>query len=269
MVVAVVSVRMMQVAVDQVVGVVSVRHRLVAAARAMLMAGFMAFTSMVRRVTVGVLCRYRHGVIIDVTFVLVVEMAVVQVVGVAFVGNRGVAAVRSVLVAVVVVGMFVGRVVLGVGHLPSPRTGGEVKPLASLAGDQVIHVMVLGTTLRRSFQLQGDVLDAEVMGGDVPQASPQFSQVALKCGIDKDVTRKHVVAGREAPDVNVVDEGDAFYILDLTTEVVHIDVFGSAFEQHVNYFPKEAPCAEQDQDADNDTQDGVGERPSKSPDENA
>ena len=57
------------------------------------------------------------------------------------------------------------------------------------------------------------------------------------------MSREHVVAWRKAPDVDVVDEGDAFHILYLTAEMVHVDVFRGALEQHVDHFPEQdATC---------------------------
>ena len=51
-----VTVRMVQVSVYKVVGVLPMWHCLVTAVGTVLMAGLMAFTGMVRRVAVGVLC---------------------------------------------------------------------------------------------------------------------------------------------------------------------------------------------------------------------
>ena len=189
-VVAMARVRMVQMTGDEIVGVVAVRHRFVATAVTMLVASLVVAASMIGRAVSGIRRRYRHGMVIDMALMLMMQVPVVQIIDMTLVRYGRVAAIRAVLVTVVVVDM------MGVSHLLSPRFGSEVKVLVGPAGQQMIDMMMLGTTLRRRFQLHGDVLDAEVMGSDVPQASPQFRHIALKRGIDKDVGGEYVVAGR-------------------------------------------------------------------------
>ena len=107
MVVAVVAVRMMQMAIDEVIDVVAMRHRFVAAARAMHVAGFVAVAVMVGGADVRVGGADGDGVFIDVVAVRVVQVAAVQVINVAFVCDGGVTAIRAVLVFVVGVVRFV------------------------------------------------------------------------------------------------------------------------------------------------------------------
>jgi len=79
-VVAVVAVRVVQVAADEVIDVVAVRHRLVPAALAVDVADLVA-AAVVRRGTRGrVRGVDRQHVLVDVVAVRVVQVAVVQVV---------------------------------------------------------------------------------------------------------------------------------------------------------------------------------------------
>ena len=107
MVVAVVAVRVVQVAIDEVIDVVAMRHRFVAAAGAMHVAGFVAVAVVVRGADVRVGGADGDAVFIDVVAVRVVQVAVVQVINVAFVFDGGVTAIRAVLVFVVGVVRFV------------------------------------------------------------------------------------------------------------------------------------------------------------------
>jgi hypothetical protein len=98
-VVAVVAVRVVQVAVDEVVDVVAVGDRFVAAAGAVHVAGLVAAAARGAGVQpsgflVGVTSRL---VLVDVVTVRVMQVAVVQVVDVVAVPDRGVAAVGAVL----------------------------------------------------------------------------------------------------------------------------------------------------------------------------
>lgn len=107
---------MVQVAADEVVGVIAVGHGFVAAAGAVLMA-LLVFAAVVSRRARG-----RIGaadfelVLLDVLAVLMVQMAVVEIIDVAVVFHRGVAAVRTVLVVVV-------RVLVSQGQSPFRAAG--------------------------------------------------------------------------------------------------------------------------------------------------
>ncbi len=100
-IVAVVAVRMMQVAVHEVIDMVAVRDRLVAAAGAVDVRGVVAGAR--RGVAVGILRTDLDDVLIDVPVVRMMQMPVVQVINVPVVLHRGVAAASAV--RVVVVGM--------------------------------------------------------------------------------------------------------------------------------------------------------------------
>ena len=56
MVIAMVAVRVVKVAIDQIVRVIAMRNRLVAAARAMHVLGIVSRAAMVRRAPVGICC---------------------------------------------------------------------------------------------------------------------------------------------------------------------------------------------------------------------
>lgn len=104
MIVAVVAVRVVQMASDDVLDVIAVRDGFVAATVAMQMARFVA-VALVRNAAIGVLRAHFEAMLVVVTFVRMMQMAVVNVVDVAVVLNGGMAAIR----AVIVVGMVVLR----------------------------------------------------------------------------------------------------------------------------------------------------------------
>jgi len=88
-IVAVVAVRMVQVALDEVVHVVAVRHSFVAAARAVLVVGGMGLAVVVRSACVGILRAHFDRMLVIVALVGVMEVAVVQIVGVTVVFDSG------------------------------------------------------------------------------------------------------------------------------------------------------------------------------------
>ncbi len=103
MVVAVRPVGVVQVAEHQVVGVVAVGDRVVAAARAVDVVGLVGAARVVGRTGRGVRRADRERVVVDVVAVCAVEVAVVEVVDVAVVLDGLVAAARAVSVLAVVV----------------------------------------------------------------------------------------------------------------------------------------------------------------------
>ena len=107
MIVAVIAVWMMQVAVDQIIDVVAVRDRLVAASWAMNMAGLVPRARVSRRAPVGILRRHFYDMFIDVTRMHVMQVTIVQIVHMITVLHGRMAASGTMLVVVVgVVGQF-------------------------------------------------------------------------------------------------------------------------------------------------------------------
>ncbi|OJU27739.1 MAG: hypothetical protein BGN89_09950 [Alphaproteobacteria bacterium 64-6] len=96
MVVAVITVRMVQVAFDEVVNMITMRHGFVSAAGPMHMIRCVPGAAMVRRAPVGILVRDFDHVLIDVVAVHVMKMPVVQVVHVIAVVDGGVTALGAV-----------------------------------------------------------------------------------------------------------------------------------------------------------------------------
>jgi hypothetical protein len=105
MIVAVVAVRMVQAAVDQIIEVVAVRHLLVTAA--LVLAGASG-----RGAVGGVGRAHGQSVLAEMAVVRVVQMAVVQVIDVAIVLDARVPAVLAVNVLVIVVDMVAHRSLL-------------------------------------------------------------------------------------------------------------------------------------------------------------
>jgi hypothetical protein len=104
MIVAVVAVRMLEVAADAVIDVIPVRNRLVTATRAVDMTHFVTAAAMIRGAAVGVVARDVDYVLVDMILMGVMEVTVVQVVDVAAMTHGGVATPRRVLVGMVGVG---------------------------------------------------------------------------------------------------------------------------------------------------------------------
>ena len=109
MVVAMVAVRMMQVAVDEIVDVVAVRHRLVPATWPMLMTRLVPGAAMLGRAAVGILRRDLDHVLVDMVAVHVMQVPIVQVVDMIAMPHGGVATVGTVLVCVIGVMRFFAR----------------------------------------------------------------------------------------------------------------------------------------------------------------
>lgn len=103
MVVTVAVVRMMQMTVNQVTGVVAVRNGFMPAAGAVDVVGRVTTANMVRGAPVRILGRDFDSVVLHVaTILLVVQMAVVQIVNVVAVLNGGMTAALTVVVIVMI-----------------------------------------------------------------------------------------------------------------------------------------------------------------------
>ena len=100
MIVAVAVVRVVQVAVYQVVGVVAVGNALVTAIRTVYVAGLMGAAIVLGRALVGMLSVGRDAMIVDVIAVKIMDVAIVKVIGMPIVANRRMATVRAVRVCV-------------------------------------------------------------------------------------------------------------------------------------------------------------------------
>jgi hypothetical protein len=103
-VVAVVAVWVVKVTADQVVDVLAVRDRLVAALRSVLVFGLVFVAVVAGRAVGGVGLADRQCVALDAALAVVVQLAVVEVIHVIVVADGGVTAARAVLVVVYVGG---------------------------------------------------------------------------------------------------------------------------------------------------------------------
>ena len=75
-----IAVRVVKMVGDAIVDVVTVRHRVMAAARTVHMAHLMSTATMVGSAVIGVLARYLDHMLVDMILVRVVEVTVVQIV---------------------------------------------------------------------------------------------------------------------------------------------------------------------------------------------
>jgi hypothetical protein len=99
--------RVMQVAVDQVVHMVAMRHGGVPATRPMHVIGRVCSAGMPWRARVGVRRRDGNHVLIHVITVRVVQVAVMKIVDMSFMHDGHMSAVRSVLVIMVLMVLMV------------------------------------------------------------------------------------------------------------------------------------------------------------------
>lgn len=110
---------MMQMAGDQVIHMVTVRHRRVPAARAMHVIRRMCSAGMLRRAGVGVRRRHGNHVFIHVVAVGMVEVTIVKIVDVSFVPDGHVPAMGAMLV------VMIGVVGLAASRHGEPLVGGK------------------------------------------------------------------------------------------------------------------------------------------------
>ena len=101
MVITVIAMGMMQMAVDEIVDMIAVRNRFVAAARAMNVSCVMSGTAMVWRASVRILVAHFNPVFIHMIGVRMVKMAVVEIIQMVAVPDGNVAAARSMHVFVI------------------------------------------------------------------------------------------------------------------------------------------------------------------------
>jgi hypothetical protein len=104
-VVAVIAVRMVQVAVDEIVDVIPMRHRFMAAPRSVNVARLVAATA--RRALVRIFGAHFELVLVYVIGVRMMQMTVMQIINVIVVLDRSMSTVRAMLVVVLSVMWFV------------------------------------------------------------------------------------------------------------------------------------------------------------------
>jgi hypothetical protein len=107
-IVAVVAVRVVQVSLHQVIRVIAVRHRFMAALLPVAVLPVVLAAIVAGLAIVRVLRGNRHAVVVDMAGVRVMQMPVVEVVRVAFVTDGRMAAVGPVLMPMPLVGMMLG-----------------------------------------------------------------------------------------------------------------------------------------------------------------
>jgi hypothetical protein len=97
-IVAMIAVRVMQVACDAVIDMIAVRYRLMATTRAMHMAGLVTAAAMLGCAAVRVVAGYLDHVLVDMPGMRVVQMTVMQIVDMTAMPHRRVATARPMLV---------------------------------------------------------------------------------------------------------------------------------------------------------------------------
>lgn len=110
MVIAMRAMGEVQMAGDQIIDMVSVRHGLMSAVRAMAMSGLMPLAAMARRASSRVFRSDTEPMFIDVVAVWMMKVSVMEIIGVVVMGDSWMPAVRSVLMTVMLMdGMVAHR----------------------------------------------------------------------------------------------------------------------------------------------------------------
>lgn len=139
MVVAVIAVRVVQVAVNEVVDVVTVWHGFMATTGAVNVAGFMAAALVFRCADVRVFGADFDDVLVHMIAVRVMQMAIVQVIDVITVFDCSMAAERAVLMLVV---LMVGKIAVAHGFSPVREGLGGMFGVAQDVAEQDANVIV-------------------------------------------------------------------------------------------------------------------------------
>jgi hypothetical protein len=98
MVVAVLTMLMVQSTVDEIVDVIAMRHGFMTTARTMIMPDFVTFVAVFRRTAVRVVIGYLDHVFVGVIAMRMMKMPIMEVIDMVAVTNRDVTATRLVLV---------------------------------------------------------------------------------------------------------------------------------------------------------------------------
>ena len=100
MIVAVRSVRVMQMAVHQIINMVAMWHCFVAAVCSMRVGLLVCRAAVIGRTTFGIVCIHRNCVVIHVSTLRVMQVAIVKIIDMTVMLYSGMAAFRTVLVGV-------------------------------------------------------------------------------------------------------------------------------------------------------------------------
>jgi hypothetical protein len=100
MIVAVCTVRMVEMSAYQIIDMISMGHLFMPAVRAVSMVAIVALALMVGRAAVRVRAAHRDGMLVNMTLMDMMQVPIMEVISMPFVGYRCVTAVRTVHVAV-------------------------------------------------------------------------------------------------------------------------------------------------------------------------
>jgi hypothetical protein len=109
MIITMIAMRVMQMTLYEIIGMVAVWHGLVAATRSVFVIRIVLAATMVRAAAIGIRGAHRNGMLVDMIVMRVMQMAVVEIIGVAVVANRNVAAALSVCMRMIGVNAIVVR----------------------------------------------------------------------------------------------------------------------------------------------------------------
>lgn len=140
MVVAVVTMRVMQMTINQIIRMVAVRDSLVATARSMTVRSVVSPTPMIGGAAVWIRSAYRKHVLVHMILMRMMQMAIMQIVDVAIVTNSEVAAARSVLMRVIDVNRMIVR-----GHgfsCPGKRCRESMRGVIDSVPDEIENMSI-------------------------------------------------------------------------------------------------------------------------------
>lgn len=101
MIIAVVTMRMVQVAIDQVVDVIAMRNWLMAAPRAMSVVWVVAFAAVLRSTGIGIRSGHLDDMFIYMIFMKVMQVAVMEVINMVTMHDAGMTTIRAMLVGMI------------------------------------------------------------------------------------------------------------------------------------------------------------------------
>lgn len=101
MIIAMITVRMMEVSVDKIIDVIAVGYRLMSAPRAVHMPRLVTAAAVIRRASIGIFRAHLDDMLIHVIAVRMMEMAIMQIVDVVGVTNGRVATAGAMLMVVI------------------------------------------------------------------------------------------------------------------------------------------------------------------------
>ena len=124
-------------------------------------------------------------------------------------------------------------------------------------------VVGFGAGVLGSLELDGDVGDAEALGGDGLKVFQHTLAAGRLVGVGGHVGAEDFVTGGDGPDVEVMDAGDAFDGLDAAAQRFDVDVAGGMLHGDMNRLTGDPGTAPEDEGGDADAHRRVYDEPAE------